>query len=169
MKRLGSFLAFAAVIALVLLFWRTQRRAPAESPAGQSSATQSKFGTPNAPIAAPPIDATDLAAALNSSAADIRADLRLVSTILDTYRTNFLREGNPTGTNAEITAALAGENVHRLILIPRNHPAINAGGELCDRWGTPFFFHAQSGTQMEIRSAGPDKTLFTADDAVLSP
>ena len=53
--------------------------------------------------------------------------------------------------------------------IPPGNPAINARGELCDRWGTPFFFHQLSGSQMEIRSAGPDRKLWTPDDEVLTP
>jgi len=73
------------------------------------------------------------------------------------------------GENAEITAVLAGRNRLQLALIPPSHPAINRAGELCDRWGTPFFFHALSGTQMEIRSAGPDRRLWSADDVVLTP
>jgi hypothetical protein len=41
---------------------------------------------------------------------------------------------------------------------------VNAAGELTDRWGTPFFFHQVSKAQMEVRSAGPDRRMWTADD-----
>jgi len=93
-----------------------------------------------------------------------------VSEILETFRTNFPRTGNPVGTNAEITAVLAGNNKLQLALIPADHFAINrATGELLDRWGTPFFFHAESGSRMEIRSAGPDKKHHTADDEAFTP
>ncbi len=61
------------------------------------------------------------------------------------------------------------KNPLRLALIPPDQPAINRAGELCDRWGTPFFFHAESATRMEIRSAGPDQKMWSADDVVLSP
>ena len=85
-------------------------------------------------------------------------------------RTNLPRTGNPVGTNAEITAVLAGNNKLQLALIPADHPAINRStGELLDRWGTPFFFHAESGSRMEIRSAGPDKKHHTADDEAFIP
>lgn len=106
---------------------------------------------------------------LNSPRSDARADLRLIVETLDTFRTNFPQDGNPVGTNAEITAALTGKNKVRFAFIPPNHPAINRDGELCDRWGTPFFFHAESSTRMEVRSAGPDRKLHTEDDLVLSP
>lgn len=110
-----------------------------------------------------------LAAALNSPRSDIRADLRVVSEIIDTFRSNFPRNGNPVGNNADITAALTGKNKLRLALIPPDHSAINRDGELCDRWGTPFFFHAESANRMEIRSAGPDKKMWTDDDVTFVP
>jgi hypothetical protein len=43
---------------------------------------------------------------------------------------------------------------------------VNEKKELCDNWGTPYFFHQLSASVMEIRSAGEDKTLWTADDIV---
>ena len=110
-----------------------------------------------------------LADRLNIPGVDIHSDLRLVSEIFDTFRSNFPRDGNPVGNNPEITASLTGKNKLRLALIPPDHPAINRAGELCDRWGTPFFFHSESATKMEIRSAGPDKKLHTPDDEELSP
>jgi hypothetical protein len=117
---------------------------------------------------APP-ERSALADALNSPNTDIRADLKLVLEVIDTFRSNFPQTGNPVGSNAEITAALTGRNRLRLSLIPADHPAINQDGELCDRWGTPFFFHAESATRIEIRSAGPDKKMWSGDDVILSP
>lgn len=106
---------------------------------------------------------------LNSPRTDARADVRLVLDTIDTFRSNFPQDGNPVGSNAEITAALTGKNKARFAFVPPQHPAINGDGELCDRWGTPFSFHAESGTRMEVRSAGPDRRLHTDDDIVLSP
>ena len=73
------------------------------------------------------------------------------------------------GENSEITAALKGRNKLGFAFIPVDCPAINRKGELCDRWGTPYFFHQLSGEQMEIRSAGPDRKLWTPGDEVLPP
>jgi hypothetical protein len=76
--------------------------------------------------------------------------------------------GNPVGTNPEITAALNGENPKQIRFIdPENGLRINGKGELVDSWGTPFFFHQLSATDMEVRSAGPDKIMWTADDLVI--
>jgi hypothetical protein len=109
-----------------------------------------------------------LADGLNSPSGDIHVDLRIINEIFRQYR-SAVHGLNPVGENAEITAALTGRNSLGFAFIPRDNPAINSHGELCDRWGTPFYFHQLSGAQMEIRSAGPDRKLYTADDDVLTP
>jgi len=63
--------------------------------------------------------------------------------------------GNPVGINSEITSALNGGNTNGAKFINEESGLrINGRGELVDYWGTPFFFHQLSGTEMEIRSAG---------------
>ncbi|MDP3071375.1 MAG: hypothetical protein Q8N18_13880 [Opitutaceae bacterium] len=165
--------AALALLAFAIFVWQF-RRAAVEAPStGATPAVAlSPAGTqlPKIPGPPPPVlERSTLADALNSPATEIRADLRLVSDILDTFRTNFPQTGNPVGANAEITAVLAGKNKLGLALIPPDHKAINRAGELCDRWGTPFFFHAESASRMEIRSAGPDKKMWTADDETFAP
>ena len=110
-----------------------------------------------------------LADSLNSKSNTIEQDLHIVSEILLTYRTNFQNKGNPIGSNAEITLSLTGKNKFGLVLISANNKAINESGELCDRWGTPYFFHAESGIKMKIQSAGPDKKMWTKDDIEFEP
>ena len=75
--------------------------------------------------------------------------------------------GNPVGNNAEITAALKGGNPGGVNFLGDGLHTINDRGELCDDWGTPYFFHQLSGTEMEIRSAGPDKKMWTDDDLMI--
>ena len=111
---------------------------------------------------------SQLAVGLNSPTGDVHADLRIVDQIFVAYRA-ALHNGNPVGENNEITAALTGRNKLGFAFIPKDCPAINSKGELCDRWGKPYFFHQISGEKMEIRSAGPDKVLWTDDDVVLTP
>ena len=74
--------------------------------------------------------------------------------------------GNPVGTNAEIVRALMGENEARATYLPPEQRKLNGNGELIDRWGTPYFFHSESATETAVRSAGPDKILWTIDDIV---
>jgi hypothetical protein len=76
--------------------------------------------------------------------------------------------GNPIGNNREITAKLNGGNPNQIVFLKEEDGMrINQRGELIDNWGTPFFFHQISGTEMEIRSAGPDRKMWTSDDLVL--
>lgn len=75
--------------------------------------------------------------------------------------------GNPVGNNAEITRALLGENPKQVNFISADAGLrVDTNGELIDAWGTPFFFHQLSASEMEIRSAGPDKIFFTLDDLI---
>lgn len=179
MRRLLVVLAALLIALGAWLAWR--RTVPVATGAGSSATPTAAYpvpaGTP-VPAAAgasdssaePPAEARiTLADPLNAPDGDIHRDLRVLQDILIAWRTNFPHEGNPVGENNEITAALTGRNQLRLALIPANHPAINAQGELCDRWGTPFHFHQLSGTRMEIRSAGPDRKLWTVDDVMLAP
>ena len=174
----GRALAAIAVLAAIgfllliaLLYWNVEPVAP-----NAPSASRRPPGAPPAAGGDRPSASTasagersTLANALNAPTADIRADLRVVAEVIDAFRTNFPRDGNPVGSNAEITALLTGRNQLRLALIPPDHPAINGAGELCDRWGTPFFFHAESATKMEIRSAGPDRRMWNDDDVTFTP
>ncbi len=76
--------------------------------------------------------------------------------------------GNPVGTNEEITRALNGENPRQVHFFNADAGLrLNRQGELIDPWGTPFFFHQLSGQEMEIRSAGPDRVMYTEDDLVI--
>jgi hypothetical protein len=69
----------------------------------------------------------------------------------------------PLGTNDEITRALMDRDALGESAIPASHPAIIAG-QLVDRWGLPWWFHQLSADVIDVRSAGPDRKLFTADD-----
>ncbi len=73
---------------------------------------------------------------------------------------------NPVGTNPEITAALKGKNPKQINFIEDSGLRVNDKGELLDGYGTPFFFHQISGQEMEIRSAGEDRVMWTSDDLV---
>jgi hypothetical protein len=170
--RTGLFWAALALgLALVLLVFQP-RLAPVRRAllALRSREHASLAGTQAAGQAAPAAAGgrSELADGLNSPTGDVHADLRLVNEIFVAYR-GALHSGNPVGENAEITAALKGRNRIGFAFIPPDCPALNARGELCDRWGTPYFFHQLSGEKMEIRSAGPDRVLWTADDQVLTP
>lgn len=169
-SRRRAAIAALALLAIGWVAWRVTR-APVDDTAAGTLSPAATVGTPPSREAGAVASAerSTLADALNAPSADIHADLRLVAELIDTFRTNFPREGNPVGNNAEITAALTGRNHLRLAIVPPDHPALNAERELCDRWGTPFFFHAESATRMEIRSAGPDRKMWSEDDIAFAP
>jgi type IV secretory pathway VirB10-like protein len=75
--------------------------------------------------------------------------------------------GNPVGTNAEITRTILGDNEKQVSIPVPEGSTLNANRELCDSWGTPYFFHQISAQKMEIRSAGPDKQMWTEDDITM--
>lgn len=76
--------------------------------------------------------------------------------------------GNPVGTNEEITRALNGDNPRQVNFLNEEAGVrINEKGELVDPWDVPFFLHQLSAREMEIRSAGPDRAMWTGDDLVI--
>jgi len=106
---------------------------------------------------------TSEAARLNTAGQTAMDDIATLQVLLGEYRRHL--GGNPVGDNDEITAALLGRNPKRLACLPATGgPFLDTGGRLIDRWGTPYFFHALSGSEMQIISAGQDRTLYTADD-----
>lgn len=111
-------------------------------------------------------DVAERANSLHEESEDPEQDLGTVAGLVDAYRTIF-RENPIAGTNAEVVAALTGQNPYDLIFVEPEHPAINKAGELVDRWGTPYRFHPVSSIlPLEITSAGPDLLFGTPDDLV---
>jgi hypothetical protein len=183
MKKWGSVLVlvFAVVVGLYLFINPAKNIAP---PAGELSSANSfpaQNSTANVPAASLVATDSNTAPAASPNLAD-RAGvvapppataenippavvLENISHAIRQYGTLF--GGNPVGTNPEITAALKGGNPKQINFIkPEAGMQINGSGELVDAWGTPFFFHQLSGSEMEIHSAGPDKIMWTSDDLV---
>jgi len=170
-----------ALLVFVATWWMlrhpTHPAFPAErAPAGAARAPGEITGpsgallpaTPQEVIAATPAGILRYADELNAPNRTARDDVQLLVSLLQLYR-RTTSGTNPVGDNAEITAALTGRNRLCYAFISPENPAINAAGELCDRWGTPFFFHQISGTVMQVRSAGPDRQHWTADDVAAGP
>jgi len=169
-----------ALILLIAVEWgawvgmRSSRAdSPAAPPAGEPlpnpgitggpTATRA-FGASPLPPPQPEGPRSPLADRLNDPARTAGDDVAAVADILTNYLETM--KALPVGTTSEITAALAGDNGRAHAPLPPDHAAISPGGELLDRWGTPYFFHQVSRDFMEIRSAGGDRRLFTPDDVV---
>jgi len=147
--------------------------AAASAPAAIIASNPSPAPTRTPPLESPPSASNSLSidpalAFLASTPPDVSPEV-----ILGNMR-NAIRlyasmlGGNPVGNNQEITRSLNGENSkHTKFLRPEAGLRVNSNGELVEPWGTPFFFHQLSGNEMEIRSAGPDRRMWTLDDLVV--
>jgi hypothetical protein len=92
-------------------------------------------------------------------------DLTLMSHLMENSVLLLKSAANrPLSANGDWADFLRGQNSARERFLPDNHIAFNKEGELVDRWGTPLFFHALGAGRYEIRSAGPDKIMWTDDD-----
>jgi len=181
MSRLGWLAGAAAAGLIMAVAWWSFRRGwetPAEAePLVMTQPRSIPAEVPKKPELTPEqrrrilLDSPEahLADDLNLPGNDIRQDLAIVASLFAAWRSNYPGGGNPFGQNRELTEKLLGRNPNGLIFLREGNRALNREGELCDRWGTPFFFHAESGTRMEIRSAGPDRRLWTADDVTIVP
>lgn len=142
--------------------FRPKSSAPT-STAEQSDLPDATTSTQHTPPAAPP---TAVAVPDTSESTNLPP-----ATILENMRTTIHQYGaafgeNPVGNNPEITAALHGENAKQIDFLKQDGNRVNAKGELVDAWGTPYFFHQLSAKEMQIRSAGPDRVMYTGDDLV---
>lgn len=91
----------------------------------------------------------------------------LLMEIFNYYRSRF--GAFPSGEdNPQFMNALMGANPEKLAIFPLSHPRLSETGALLDGWTSPFFFHLISKDHIEIRSAGPDREIYTDDDIVVS-
>jgi hypothetical protein len=160
-------LSFIAILALGFhVAWWSWRTGPLKPVAPTIIANPS----PSASSIKPRANSSPLAAQLNAPDGNAQQD---VETLLELTR-QYLhpmhrRAGPPIGDDIDLARVLTGRNPLKLVVIPPGHSALSADGHLRDRWGTPYFIHARASDAFEIRSAGPDKKLFTSDDAVANP
>lgn len=157
-------LLMVALVALIVVFLPTKRDPEPVSATGPDKVAESK----------PPISREKSANPLTGElilqhyADPARApeeDLVEMSHALANF-TLLVKGDNPIplGTNEEIAQALKGKNRLQMRFLPESHRAFNARGQIIDRWGTALFFHANDRTRLDIRSAGPDRVMWTADD-----
>jgi len=159
----------AALLALALLSAKTARRPEVPRPHISPPSAPAK-PTPATDTTAAPLFGERILAQYADPARPPEDDLHGIARTLENFV--LLVKGDnplPLGANEEITAALRGKNRGKLRALPDAHPAINAAGQIVDRWDTPLFFHAQSRDRIDIRSAGPDRKMWNADDIHRKP
>jgi hypothetical protein len=127
-------------------------------------------GDPRPPPAAVSSTAMDphlreLGLSLNSPDQEPQQDLEILNELLGLHQRAM--GSHPSGDNADIAAALVGAGPDGVFL-SRTAKALR-DGQIIDRWGSPYWFHPVAANLTEIRSAGPDRQLFTGDDLVVNP
>ena len=148
--------------------------ASSAGPPGNSNQPPGSVSAPGVAAASPPKPPATLAdqAGLvepetSAPAPDVSPEIILQNVRRSITQYGAMFGGNPVGTNPEITAALAGHNPKQVNFInPEAGMRVDEKGELVDAWGTPLFFHQLSGSETEVRSAGPDRRMWTPDDLV---
>lgn len=137
-------------------------RPPGDLPSTPTSRPNPPPAAPLTPAASTAVVTAPLGSPNPEQSEKAAIDVDRVGLMLRDYRTRMGE--NPFGTNAEIMKAVMGGNPKQARLGPPEGQKLNGEGELLDRWGTPYFFHQLSKSSMEVRSAGPDKVLWTEDD-----
>ena len=138
------------------------REAPRLAPPAPAPAA-----APAAPLASARTRGSPLAAELNAPGFDAQHDVATLHAMLRQYLHALRgRQGHPIGNDSDLARVLTGRNPMKLVVLPPQHAALTPDGRLRDRWGTPYFIHPRGRLAFEIRSAGPDRRLFTADDVI---
>lgn len=163
-KWLGGVVLLLALVAV--LFWIRQKEN--KSPHPETPVTPSVSQTPVRPKV--PTASESLLAGYCDPTTPPIEDLRKVHRVISGYF-SVIKEPTrfPIGGNADLAAALKGENPNREVFLAADHPIFSKDGLLIDRWGTPLVVHPEGWRQIELRTAGPDRKPYTADDLVILP
>lgn len=161
------------IVIVCLVLWRVGTRTP-EQPESVPETVVLPKPAPATPEdqQAPPgkLIGEKLLRAYGTEATTLRDDLEAVHRVSLSYVTLVKTHADvPIGGNADLADALRGKNPYQQRFLPEKHPAFNDDGEIVDRWDTPLFIHTVSAGRWEIRSAGPDRRLWTEDDLQLLP
>ncbi|MGC4017419.1 MAG: hypothetical protein QM755_23335 [Luteolibacter sp.] len=156
-----------AVAILTFVLWLVLR------PAEKATLLNPPPVTPSQSVPPPPEKpsaAESLLSGYGDSATPPIEDLRKLQHVIGGYF-SVIKDAskNPIGGNADLAAALRGENPNHTVFLPPGHRIFSSEGLLTDRWGCPLMVHPEGWRQLELRSAGPDKVPYNGDDLILSP
>ncbi len=170
MKR-AAIILFVLLVALGLGIWTLQHRTkvaietkpPAQGPEIQVTETSSGSRLP--PNQSPQLVGEVILRDYAKTNLSPQNDLTLMSHLMENSLLLLKSAANrPLSANEDWADFFKGKNSAHERFLPDAHIAFNSKGQLVDRWGTPLFFHALGAGRYEIRSAGPDKILWTSDD-----
>lgn len=178
MKRLETIAAIAVMLGLfVWLFLATRSTSVSPKINGEPNPVATKTIAPvvstNSPTSSRPgangkselLIGESILRGYAAAGSPPQNDLTLMARLMDNYTLLVKSSAQlPMSANEDWAAAFRGKNPARERFLPDAHVALNPAGQLVDRWQSPLFFHALGNHQFEIRSAGPDKKLWTEDD-----
>ena len=171
-KRLPVVWGVVGALMAWLMFCFTTRIPPPvgqgkePSPSVELKAASAKASPTPKPLPKPQ-KVSPLAARLNAADGTVQEDVEVLHGLIGQYFVAIQnRQGRPIGSSRDLARVLTGDNPLRHVFIPADHPAINDKGYLVDRWGTPYQLHQLSTHIIDVRSAGPDRQLYNADDVV---
>ena len=169
MKRLVFVLAVILAVGLAawLLLWNSGHEETDQVSEGKATSPGPPEFSPPAVQLKEDLSANYLEAYANPNIPP-QKDLLLVRDVLDAFLYTVKEPGAlPAGSNREVLGALLGDNPYRIRFVDPGFDHLNEHGQIVDRWQSPLFFHFEAATQIGIRSAGPDKVMWSEDDLVL--
>lgn len=159
--------ACAIGLTVVLLTAPKPRSTTAPTPSQDSTEVPGPGPHTPTPQPAPPrtLPGEAILAGFGSPSQPPREDLRRLRHLFDNalLLTKSARD-RPLATPEDWGALLLGRWPGTEAMLPTHHPALDAQARVVDRWGTPLHIHALGSGRFELRSAGPDRKLWTQDD-----
>ncbi|BCX47991.1 hypothetical protein HAHE_18990 [Haloferula helveola] len=167
-SRRFAWVAVAAAILIGVAWLIRDRLRPADPAESSTPAVDTRSQDPRPDEPTGPFPGEGLMREYGSSDSTPLDDLVALHRVVRGYFSIVKdQEKYPIGGNEDLAAALRGENAYKQAFLPSVHPAFDDDGRLVDRWDTPLFVHPVAARAIELRSAGPDRTLFTDDDLEL--
>ena len=157
-------LLLIATLALFFLSGRTRPKATDRGPTLFSPSPEEILSSPSVET---PMLGEEILAAYATPGQSPQQDLQDLQNLLATAFTLIKRtDSRSYATNRDLVLFLQGQNKGKEQFLPQSGipHVINSDGQLIDRWQTPLQLHLLSEQDLELRSAGPDQKLWTADD-----
>ena len=167
MNRRWTAIVILLIAVAIVLGWRFTRETP-PSPSPDTAGTT--MSQPDPEAASQPTAAEALLEGYGNPSTPPIEDLRKIHRVVTGYF-SLVKDPNknPIGGNADLAAALRGENPNREVFVREGNRIFTSDGLLKDRWESPLIVHPEAWRQLELRSAGPDKVPYNEDDLVLTP
>lgn len=167
----SSSIILILLLGLTLAVW-LNHRAPRPPQIGEKyvAPAMPPRSSPPGNSNSPPLLGEQILRGYASAQSTPEQDLTLMARLMDNSLLLLKSAANrPLSANEDWADLLRGRNAASERFLPDAHVALNAQGQLVDRWQTPLFFHAVGGGRYELRSAGPDQKLWTDDDIHRNP